>query len=222
MSGPPSQGHPPRSEEIAHAVTHGLGLALSLAGLAALVVTAASRSQEGDVWHLVAAAVFGTSLVLLYAASTLYHALPPGRAKAVFRRLDHAAIYVLIAGTYTPFALVSLRGPWGYSLLAVAWGLATLGVVLEATIPHRTRRLSVLLYLGMGWLALVALGPLRAAVSPEGLALLFLGGAAYTLGVIFYAWKRVPWNHAIWHVFVMAGSALHFACVLAHVMPATS
>jgi hemolysin III len=206
-------------EEIAHALTHGLGLVLSLGGLVILVVAASLR---GDARHVVGCAVFGATLVLLYAASTLYHASRSRRAKRVLQRLDHAAIFLLIAGTYTPFTLVSLRGGWGWLIFALVWGLAAMGIALEAAIPHRTRRLSVALYLATGWLVLIAVEPLVHAVHPKGLLLLLLGGAAYTLGVVFYAWRRLPYHHAVWHVFVMAGSACHFSCVLGYVIPAAS
>jgi hemolysin III len=203
-------------EEIAHAVTHGVGLALSLGGLVVLVVTASLR---GDAWHIVGCTVFGTTLVLLYATSTLYHGVASPRAKRVLRQLDYAAIYLLIAGTYTPFTLVSLRGGWGWTLLALVWGVAILGVVLHVAMPHRARQVSVPVYLAMGWLAMIALEPLVRSLNPEGLMLLLLGGLTYTLGVIFYAWRRLPYNHAVWHLFVLAGSAFHFSCVLGYVIP---
>ena len=203
-------------EEITHALTHGLGLLLSVGGLVILVVAANLR---GNAWHVVACSTFGATLVLLYAASTLYHAMPGGRAKRVFQRLDHAAIFLLIAGTYTPFTLVSLRGGWGWTLLALVWGLAIAGIVFEAATSHRTRRFSVALHLAMGWLVIIAVEPLVRSVHPEGLVLLLLGGLAYTAGMIFYAWRRLPYHHAVWHVFVMAGSACHFSCVLAYVIP---
>jgi hemolysin III len=204
-------------EEIAHAVTHGVGLILSVAGLATLVVAASLR---GNAWHVVGCAVFGASLVLLYAASTLYHGIRHPGAKRVLRRLDHGAIFLLIAGTYTPFALVSLRGGWGWTLLSLIWGLALLGIVLQLTLPARAPRLSFPLYLIMGWMAVVALEPLLRALHSDGLRLLLLGGGAYTLGAVVYAWRRVPYNHAVWHVFVMVGSVCHFACVLGYVVPA--
>jgi hemolysin III len=205
------------AEEIAHGITHGVGLALSLAGLAALVVAASLR---GDAWHVVGCSVFGATLVLLYAASTLYHSLPRGRAKEVFRRLDHAAIFLLIAGTYTPFALVSLRGALGWALLATVWSLAALGIVLVTTIPHRVRHVSLALQLVMGWLAALALEPLARAVHADGLELLVAGGLAYSIGVVFYAWRRLPYHHAVWHLFVLAGSACHLVCVQRYVLPA--
>jgi hemolysin III len=206
-------------EEIAHAATHGLGLLLSLGALTTLVVTA---SLYGDSRHVVGGAVFGAALVLLYAASTLYHAVRDGRAKRVLRQVDHAAIFVLIAGTYTPFTLVSLRGDWGWMLLALVWGLALLGIALQVTGHARARRLSVPLQLVMGWMAVIALEPLIRSLHPDGLTLLVLGGIAYTLGVVFFAWQRLPYNHAVWHVFVLAGSACHFSCVLRYVIPAAT
>lgn len=212
-------GPPPYTlgEEIAHAVTHGVGLLLSIAGLTTLVVAASLR---GNAWHVVGCSIFGASLVLLYAASTLYHAIRHPGAKRVFQRLDHGAIFLLIAGTYTPFALVSLRGGWGWTLLSLIWGLALLGIVLQLTLPARASRFSLALYLIMGWMALLALEPLLRALHPGGLLLLLLGGGAYTLGALVYAWQRLPYNHAVWHVFVMVGSVCHFACVLGHVVPA--
>jgi hemolysin III len=203
-------------EEIAHAVTHGVGFVLSVVGLVALVLAASVR---GDAWHVVGCAVFGASLVLLYAASTLYHAIRNPGAKQILRRLDHAAIFLLIAGTYTPFTLVNLNGGWGWTLLVVVWGLAILGIALQLTIPRAARRVSVPLYLAMGWLVVVAFGPLVRSVQPEGVVLLVLGGVIYTLGVIFYAWSRLPYSHAVWHVFVLAGSACHVSCVLSYVIP---
>lgn len=221
MSG--RSGEPPQvgggysvREEIAHSAIHGLGAALSVAGLIALVLTA---SRTGDVWNIASSAVFGVTLILLYVASTLYHSIPSARAKAVLRMLDHAAIYLLIAGTYTPFTLISLRGPWGWTLFAMIWGLALLGIVLKVTAMGRFRGLSLALYLGMGWLVVVALKPLIAAVGQGGLLLLVLGGLSYTLGVAFYVWRRLPYHHAVWHVFVLAGSVFHFFAILLYVAP---
>jgi hemolysin III len=204
-------------EEVVHALTHGLGLVASVGGLVTLVVAAWLR---GDAWHIVGVSVFGTTLVLLYAASTLYHGTRSPRVKRLFQRFDHAAIFLLIAGTYTPFTLVSLRGGWGWTLLAIVWGLALLGIVLE--VAGHSRRVSVALHLAMGWLLLIAVEPLARSVHPDGLLLLALGGVAYTLGVVFYAWQRLPYNHAVWHLFVMAGSTCHFACVLGYVIPPVS
>lgn len=203
-------------EEIVHAVTHGLGLVLSVAGLVMLV---AAASVRGDAWHIVGCAVFGATLVLLYAASTLYHGIRHTHAKQLLQRLDRSAIFLLIAGTYTPFALVTLRGGWGWMLLGLVWSLALLGIALQVMVPARTRHLSVPLSLVMGWVAVIAIEPLARSLHPAGLALLVAGGVAYTLGVVFYAWRRLPFNHAVWHGFVMAGSACHFSCVLVYVLP---
>jgi hemolysin III len=206
-------------EEIAHAVTHGLALALSAFGVAILIVMASLRGQA---LHIVSCTVFGVALVLLYAVSTLYHGVRSPRAKRRLRQLDYSAIFLLIAGTYTPFALVTLRGGWGWTLLAIVWGLALLGIAFQMTLPSKARRLSVPLYLIMGWMAVIALEPLVRALHPGGVLLLVLGGLAYSVGVIFFVWKRLPYNHTVWHVFVMAGSACHFACVLGYVIPAAA
>lgn len=203
-------------EEIAHGLTHGAGLLLSLAGLAVLV---AVTRLHPDPWLLAACGVYGATLCLLYLASTLYHCIRSPRAKRVLRILDHSAIFLLIAGTYTPFTLISLRGPWGWSLFAVVWGGALLGILFKAFATGRLRRLSVVFYLVMGWCVLVALEPLTAAIGREGVRLVFLGGVAYSLGIVFYVWRRLPYHHAVWHLFVLAGSVLHFFAVLLHVVP---
>jgi len=206
------------AEEAAHAITHGAGLLLSFAGLVLLIVLASVR---GGAWHVVSCSIYGATLVLLYAASTLYHAVPAPRAKRVFRVLDHSAIYLLIAGTYTPFTLVNLRGGWGWTLFGVVWGLAALGVTLEAAARQRVRILSLVLYLGLGWMVAVAIKPLLDNVAAGGIVLLVLGGLAYTGGVGFYGWRRLPYHHAVWHVFVLAGSICHYFAVLLYVIPAS-
>ena len=204
------------AEETAHAITHGVGLLLSIAALVILVVFASLR---GDAWHVVSVSIYGTTLILLYAASTAYHALPSSRAKAVLLLLDHAAIYLLIAGTYTPFTLVNLRGGWGWSLFGVVWGLAALGVVFETVATQRWRVLSLVLYLGLGWIVAIAVKPVLNAVETGGVILIALGGLAYTGGIVFYRWRELPYNHAVWHVFVMVGSACHFFAILFYVIP---
>jgi hemolysin III len=198
-------------EEIANSVTHGVGLLLSLVALPTLVVLAATRH---DTWQIVGGAIFGATLILLYCASTLYHAIPSPRAKRVFRVLDHAAIYLLIAGTYTPFALGVLRGAWGWSLLVAVWTLAAIGIVLKATRGFRYAWASTAVYLLMGWLIVVALRPLVSQIGFGGLAWLLAGGLSYTLGVIFFAWDRLRYGHMVWHLFVLAGSVCHFIAVL--------
>lgn len=201
-------------EEVANSVTHGAGLLASLAALPVLVLAAAGR---GDPWQLAGGLVFGAALVLLYLSSALYHALPAGRVKRACRVVDHAAIYLLIAGTYTPFALGALRGPWGWALLATIWTLALGGIAAKCTIGFRYPRLSTALYLAMGWLAVIAIRPLVAHVSPAGLAWILAGGLCYTGGVAFYATDtRLRYGHALWHLCVLAGSACHFLAVLWH------
>jgi hemolysin III len=209
-----AQHDPSLGEEIANAITHGAGL---LASLVALPVLIWSAAQSHDGIRIAGAAIFGVTLCLLYTASTLYHSFPVGRAKRVFRVLDHGAIYLLIAGTYTPFALGALRGPWGWSLLVVAWALAVAGVLLKATIGFRYEKLSTAIYVGMGWMAIVAIKPLLEHVPRVGLAWLVAGGLCYTGGVVFYATDRRLWyGHAIWHLFVAAGSVCHFFAVLGY------
>mgnify|MGYP000920955510 CR=1 FL=1 len=203
-------------EEIANSVIHGVGIVLGIAGLGVLTAFA---SLYGDAWHIVGCSVFGAALILLYTASTLYHSIPLPRVKAVLRTLDHSAIFVLIAGTYTPFLLVNLRGPWGWSLFGVIWGLALVGIVLRIVRGRRSTLLSVGLYVGMGWAVVAAIEPMLNSVAPGGLLLLLLGGLAYTLGIVFYAWKHLPYHHAIWHGFVLAGSISHFFAILFYVIP---
>jgi hemolysin III len=202
-------------EELAHSITHGVGLAMAIASLVLMVVFAA---QKGLAIRVVSCSIYGATLVVLYASSVLYHALPAGRGKRVFGILDHSAIFLLIAGTYTPFTLVTLEGPWGWSLFGVVWGLAAGGVVLEAVSRGRARRIELGLYLLMGWGIVAAARPLLRELHPMGLTLLLGGGVAYTLGVVFFVWHR-PFHHAIWHIFVLAGSICHFFAVLLYVIP---
>lgn len=203
-------------EEVAHTLTHGIGAIASIVGLVLMLIWAVSY---GDVWHVVSASIYGASLIMLYTASTLYHALPWPRVKAFFQQADHAAIYVLIAGTYTPFLLINLRGAWGWSLLVLVWSIAALGVAIELLLKERKRWLSLTLYLGLGWMALIALNPMIENVASGGLWLLLAGGLAYSLGVIFYVWKSLKYHHAVWHLFVLAGSVLHFLSVFYYVLP---
>ena len=206
----------PLAEEVASAVTHGLGVLLSV-GAGAVLITLAV--QTGDGWTVAGASVFVATLVLLYTASTLYHAIPFARAKARLQTLDHCAIFGLIAGTYTPFLIGGLRGPWGWSLFAVVWALAALGVVFKLFFTGRFRLASTLVYVGMGWLIVVALEPLRAALPGTTLAWVVGGGLAYTAGTVFYLSRR-RFAHAVWHGFVLAGSVCHFAAVLMEVLRA--
>jgi hemolysin III len=203
-------------EEIANSVTHGVGVAFSLVALALLVGDAV---LYGDAWALAGGIVFGVSLILLYTGSTLYHAIPFPRARRVFKILDHAAIYVLIAGSYTPFTLVTMRENGGWWMFAVVWTLAVVGIAMEAFWAYRPRWLSAVVYLFMGWLAVFMIGPMRASLAPSGLWLLIAGGLCYTVGTIFYVFKRVPYFHMVWHLWVLAGSACHFMAVLLFVVP---
>jgi hemolysin III len=202
--------------ELANTLTHAVGLGLSVVGLAVLVVLAV---KHGTARHVVACSIYGATLVTLYLASTLYHTVQAPRPKRVLRIVDHSAIYLLIAGTYTPFTLAVLRGAWGWSLFGVIWGLALVGIAGKTWFIGRLRGFSLIVYLGMGWLALIALKPLLAALTPGGMAWLIAGGLAYTLGVAFYLAERLPHHHAIWHVFVMCGSACHFFSIMYFVLP---
>ena len=203
-------------EELANSVTHGLGVLLSVTGLVVLVVASV---RHGDAWHVTSTAIFGATLVLSYLTSTLYHSLRGDRVKEVLRKFDHAAIFLLIAGTYTPFVLVTLRGPWGWSLFGVVWGLAIAGVALKFWFAGRFRLVSTAIYLAMGWLVLIAVKPLTAALPRDGLVWLISGGLFYSLGAGFYLWKRLAYHHAIWHLFVLAGGACHWVAVFRHVVP---
>jgi hemolysin III len=203
-------------EEIASSVTHGIGILLAIAGLAVLVAFAA---KQGDAWHVTSCSIFGAALILCFTTSTLYHSVQAERLKHTLRALDHSAIFVLIAGTYTPFLLVNLRGAWGWSLFALIWGLTVLGIALRLFLKGRLHGLVVSIYLAMGWAVVIAAEPMLRHVGTGGLVLLAAGGLAYTAGVAFYKWKRLPYNHAIWHGFVLAGAALHFFAVLFYVIP---
>lgn len=203
-------------EEIANSVTHGVGLLLSTAGLVILVVLA---SIYGDAWRVISFSIYGSSLILLYAASALYHSFPQERVKNIFKIMDHSAIYLLIAGTYTPFTLVLLRGAWGWSLFGTIWGLALAGIVFKVLFVRRFKVLSVIIYLIMGWLVLIAIVPMVKNIPSGGLGWLVTGGVLYSLGVIFYSWGKFSFHHAIWHLFVLGGSICHFFAILFYVLP---
>lgn len=205
-------------DEIANALTHGIGAVLALAGLAALVTLGALHHSAR---HLVSYSVYGATLVLLYSVSTAYHGARLPRAKHILRIMDHAAIYLLIAGTYTPFALISLRGAWEWPLLTIIWALAVGGVVFKIFFVGRFPRGSVMFYLAMGWLALLAPRQLFAHLPPAGLAWLLAGGFCYTFGVLFFALDYRRFHHAIWHVFVVAGSVCHFFAVVTSTLART-
>jgi len=194
-------------EEIANSITHGIGAVLSAAGLALLVVLAV---LFGDTWRVVSLSIYGSTLILLYLISTLYHGLTNIKAKRVFRILDHSSIFLLIAGTYTPVTLIYMRGPWGWTLFGLIWGLAAFGISFKLLFFGKYEKLSVLLYIIMGWLIVIAIKPMLVML-PDGMLLwIVLGGLSYTLGIIFYGLKRMPYHHTVWHLFVLGGSICHF------------
>ncbi len=211
-----SKSHAPPSEELANSLTHGFGLLLSVVAAPVLIIAAVSTK---DAWRIVAASIYAATLVLLYAASTLYHSVRDLARKEMWQRVDHSAIYLLIAGTYTPFTLISLRGAWGWSLFGFVWGLALVGVILKSRFGARLPALSTWIYLAMGWVIVIAMRPLSLHVAPAGLWWLALGGALYTGGVVFYVWERIRYSHAVWHLFVLGGSMAHFAAVLWYALP---
>lgn len=213
---PRPRHHYPPAEEMVNIISHGAGLLLGIAGFVLLVLRAASH---GDAWHVVSFAVFGSSLVVLYAASTIYHSSRDAIRRARLRSFDHAAIYVLIAGTYTPFTLITLEGPVGWTLFGITWGMAAIGVTLKLYFTGRYDLVSTLMYLFMGWVIMFAVRPLVDAFSADGMVWLIAGGIAYTLGAVFYSIPRLPFGHAIFHLFVLGGSACHFVAVYFFVLP---
>ncbi|OZS43851.1 PAQR family membrane homeostasis protein TrhA [Photobacterium sanguinicancri] len=205
------------AEEIANSVSHGLGMLFGIVGLVLLLVQA--NNLNADTMSIASLSVYGSSMILLYLASTLYHAITLEKAKRVLKTLDHCAIYLLIAGTYTPFLLITLRTPLAMTLMAVIWGLALLGIALKIMFVYRFKKLSLATYLVMGWLALIAVYQLSLSLATGGLVLLGLGGVIYSLGVVFYVNKRIPYNHAIWHLFVLGGTICHFFAIYLYVKP---
>ncbi len=201
-------------EEIANAVTHGIGVLLAIAALVLLVVFS---SIHGNATAVVSFTVYGSTLVILYLMSTIYHSLPRGKAKDVFEILDHSSIFLLIAGTYTPFALVTLKGAKGWTIFGIIWGLAIAGIVMKVFLVKKFVILSTLMYILMGWMAIFILKDIMVSVPLNGVILLVLGGVAYTMGAFFYVWRKMPYNHAIWHLFVLAGSVFHFFTILLYV-----
>lgn len=198
-------------EEIFNGITHGIGVVLSIAALVILVVFAALK---GDGWHVTSFSIFGSSMVILYLSSTLYHSFSKLKIKNLFARFDHASIFLLIAGTYTPFVLTTLRGALGWTLFGIIWGLAVTGAVIRSIYLSRFRKLMVYIYMVMGWMFLIAIGPIVKNLSGTSVIFLFIGGGCYSLGVIFYAWRNLKYGHGIWHLFVLAGSIMHFFSVL--------
>ncbi|HMA61900.1 MAG TPA: hemolysin III family protein [bacterium] len=203
-------------EEIASSITHGVGVALAVAALVILVVFA---SIQGNPWKIVSFSIYGASMILLYMASTFYHAFQKPGVKNIFKIFDHASIYILIAGTYTPFTLVTIRGGWGWSIFGIIWGLAITGVVFKVLFIHRFKLVSTLLYVLMGWFIVIAMKKVIANLDTMGLIWLIIGGVSYTGGVFFYLNDKIKFNHAIWHLFVLGGSICHFFAILFHVLP---
>jgi hemolysin III len=205
-------------EEVANSITHGVGLAFSVIGLGVLVALAC---LYGSALHIASCSVYGATMVMLYTASTLYHSFRSPRIKHIFKIIDHCSIYLLIAGTYTPFTLVMLRGGWGWSLFGIIWMLSFVGIVFKLFFVNKFQILSTIVYVLMGWLAVVAIKPMVQMIPLNCILWLVAGGLFYTIGVLFFAWHRIPYNHAIWHVFVVAGSVCHFFAVLFYVIPAS-
>jgi hemolysin III len=205
-----------KKEELVNAITHGIGVLLSIAALVFLILFSA---EQGSSWHIAAASIYGISMLVLYAASTLVHSFPPGKAKDIFEIFDHSAIYFFIAGTYTPFMLIVINGALGWTLLGIVWGVAVVGVVFKAFFVKKFLYLSTILYIAMGWLIVIAWNPLSATLPAAGMQLLVAGGLMYTVGAIFYVWRGFPFHHAVWHLFVIGGSAAHFFAVLLYVLP---
>ncbi len=189
--------------------------------MAGLVILVTLAGIKGTTWHVVSFSIYGSTLIALYLSSTLYHGFISPRIKRIFQLADHSAIFLLIAGTYTPFMLVSLRGPWGWSILGLIWGIAIIGIALTCFFLDRFRLLFAMLYLGMGWLVIIAFKPLVTAIPFEGMLWIIVGGAFYSLGVIFYLWTKLRYAHAVWHLFVLAGSICHFFGILLHVLPSS-
>ncbi|WKY58076.1 hemolysin III family protein [Vibrio sp. SNU_ST1] len=204
-------------EERANAITHGLGVVLGVVGLILLLIRA--FDYQADMLTVASMTVYGSSIILLFLASTLYHSITTEKTKRLLKTLDHCAIYLLIAGSYTPFLLVGLRTPLAMGLMAVIWGIALVGIIMKIAFVYRFKRLSLFIYLAMGWLSLIVVYQLAMNIDIGGLVLLAVGGVIYSLGVIFYVAKRIPYNHAIWHLFVLAGCACHFFAIYLYVTP---
>lgn len=206
----------PRREEVANAITHGIGALLSVAALVLLIVFS---SIKGTAWHVVSFTIYGVSMLLLYTSSTLVHSFKEGKLKDLFEIFDHSSIYIYIAGTYTPFMLVAIRGPLGWSLFGIVWGIALFGVLFKAFFTKRFLFMSTIFYVVMGWLIVIAWGPLTAVIPSTGITLLVTGGIMYTLGTVFYVWRAFPYHHAVWHLFVLGGSVTHFFAILLYLLP---
>jgi hemolysin III len=198
-------------EEIANSITHGIGALLSIAGLVVLIMMA---SMYGNLFHLTCFSIYGTSLILLYLASTLYHSLPGQTVKRIFKKLDHSAIFVLIAGSYTPLMLINIKGVLGWAITITVWVLAILGIIIKCLFIKKFEKLSLCIYIVMGWLCLLAFKEIFLNIPAQSLTFLVIGGLLYSAGIIFYVWDRLPYNHGIWHLFVLGGSIFHYFSIL--------
>ncbi|OLS36890.1 hemolysin III family protein [Bacillus sp. MRMR6] len=205
-----------KKEEIANSITHGIGAALSIVALVILIVFS---SLYGNAWHIVSFTIYGASMFILYMSSTLVHSFPEGKAKDIFEIFDHSSIYFYIAGTYTPFLLVVIRGPLGWTLFGIVWGLAIAGTIFKCFFVKKYLFTSTALYVVMGWMIVFAWRPLASTLAFEGMVYLAIGGLLYTLGSIFYVWRGFQYHHAIWHLFVIGGTVAHFFCILFYVLP---
>lgn len=204
-----------KKEEILHAITHGFGIVLSLTGLIFLITFA---TMNGSAWEVVSVIIFGLTMVLMYTTSTLVHSLPKGKLKDLFQIFDHSSIYLFIAGTYTPFLLVNLRGPIGWTIFGIIWGIAIVGVVFKVFFAKKFLILSTLFYVLMGWLIVIVWNPLTNALHANGILLLAVGGVVYTVGAFFYVCRKIPYHHVIWHLFVLIGSVFHYFAVFYYVI----
>ncbi|MCU0600805.1 MAG: hemolysin III family protein [Desulfobacterales bacterium] len=203
-------------EEIANSVTHGVGAALSIAAMSVLIFIA---SQNKDAWRIVSFSIYGATLFLLYLASTLYHAFTHEKTKRFFRLMDHSSIFLLIAGTYTPPTLIAMRGEWGWTLFSIIWAMAVGGLIFELIFIGKYKYVTLGIYVAMGWLAIIAIKPMIEMLPDGMMKWIVIGGLFYTLGIIFYVWEKVPYNHAVWHLFVLGGSAMHFFGMLFYLAP---
>jgi hemolysin III len=208
-----------RGEEIANAITHGVGAVLSIVGLTLLIVLS---SLEGTPWHVISFTIYGVTMLLLYVSSTLVHSFPEGKAKDLFEIFDHSSIYLFIAGTYTPFLFIAVKGTTGWTLFGIVWGIALAGIVFKAFFVKKFLFISTILYVFMGWMIVFAWDSLTQNIAHQGIVLLVVGGVLYTIGAVFYVWRGFRFHHMIWHMFVLGGTVLHFLAIILYVLPITN
>ncbi|MFE7818744.1 hemolysin III family protein [Priestia megaterium] len=208
-----------RGEEIANAITHGVGAVLSIVGLTLLIVLS---SLEGTPWHVISFTIYGVTMLLLYVSSTLVHSFPEGKVKDLFEIFDHSSIYLFIAGTYTPFLFIAVKGTTGWTLFGIVWGIALAGIVFKAFFVKKFLFISTILYVFMGWMIVFAWNSLTQNIAHQGIVLLVVGGVLYTIGAVFYVWRGFRFHHMIWHMFVLGGTVLHFLAIILYVLPITN